>query len=1160
MERAGASGATERECPPPQRPTANSAAEPSHRSAAPANVAPEHPSATNTVVSPSTLARQSFRYSAPATLSAKGFGSVSVGATRPLSTSKPSPFSFQQIVKSSGGSAGPQSPSGLESILSGQGQSSNNDEEAPPADLEPVISSRPSSGKADATLANSSAEVGEVPLRQRPDSTSLTWRRTSAPASTTPTEREAASSTARESRHASESQRRGPKPFRPAASTVTAPERASPQPAFDNFTKPSDRLPDSRKRSVENEATEEHAQPKRAKGAEAEVAEEGVRQQVSPRGTPKIDAVDSDTSYRASTTRRNTSTGPARSAGSDRAKRPARSESRTEARSRPATSRASLAEDLVAGVRRWQRHEIEAKEEERRLRAQLAAKQSELAAAVESKDQLKGELNTRVNAAVASARDAEATYNARTTELQTLLGVYKAELSSSLAELRAEVTQTKSALEPGAESLQAQLAALEETKLNVVRNLRDENQKWRVTVEELRQELGDAVGRLTEAQDRLDTETARATKSHERADAYAEQLDKLRTGASEESGKFNARIRQLRAREDELLIAHAEQLELKEAAHRKALADFHERAEADNQQTRSSIEALEAKITELKGEIAKLVDESAEAARANAKAAGELEAALRSKEDDIKDLTRQLEEAQRYAAQSKEEARIASQNLSELKHERDVQDLEDHFGKERAAFADELKELEAYRQQVASLRDRVETVEADREAAVLASEAAVARAEEAEMRAEQAYTQSSSDRAAADESGRLLRQSTEGMEALRTEAKALEAEKISLHQQLDTAQSLLESVHTTPDAKSREEVSKLRREVEELTTTTADALAGQQRAIAARDDIASQVVERNQKNRQLEAERAASEARVSTLEAQVEDLKAAAAQRQKSEGGAQAAIELEQAIKAKEAAFEQEKQDAVRKAIESFTERSKLDMMNSQNEIKRMRNQITELERKLRKAQTEITQSSARAGRGRPALFMGTPVSADSNSTDEQATPSKAGQAATAGFAEVAHDESPDHLPVENGEDDRETQTYAKKTVRFAGNISPKKRTGSVTRTYKGQGKKVVVSAGTENVAPQRRNSVTAAAPDVEASGSGSTPDSQGSEECGPPKKALLSRLEEELENEGGSGPLEDVDDPIQTFFSQSTAPSVPARPPTVSPAQKTVVGTRLAG
>lgn len=49
---------------------------------------------------------------------------------------------------------------------------------------------------------------------------------------------------------------------------------------------------------------------------------------------------------------------------------------------------------------------------------------------------------------------------------------------------------------------------------------------------------------------------------------------------------------------------------------------------------------------------------------------------------------------------------------------------------------------------------------------------------------------------------------------------------------------------------------------------------------------------------------------------------------------------------------------------------------------------------------------------------------------DEQATPSKAGQAATAGFAEVAHDESPDHLPVENGEDDRETQTYAKKTVR----------------------------------------------------------------------------------------------------------------------------------
>lgn len=116
-----------------------------------------------------------------------------------------------------------------------------------------------------------------------------------------------------------------------------------------------------------------------------------------------------------------------------------------------------------------------------------------------------------------------------------------------------------------------------------------------------------------------------------------------------------------------------------------------------------------------------------------------------------------------------------------------------------------------------------------------------------------------------------------------------------------------------------------------------------------------------------------------------------------------------------------------------------------------------------------------------------------------------------------------------------------------------------MTRTYKGQGKKVVVSAGTENVAPQRRNSVTAAAPDVEASGSGSTPDSQGSEECGPPKKALLSRLEEELENEGGSGLLEDGDDPIQTFFSQSTAPSVPARPPTVSPAQKTVVSRFIA-
>lgn len=162
-----------------------------------------------------------------------------------------------------------------------------------------------------------------------------------------------------------------------------------------------------------------------------------------------------------------------------------------------------------------------------------------------------------------------------------------------------------------------------------------------MTVEELRQELGDAVGRLTEAQDRLDTETARATKSHERADAYAQQLDQLRTAANEESGKLNARIRQLRAREDELLIAHAEQLELKEAAQRKALADFEERAEADNQQARSHIEALEAKITELKGEIAELADEGIEAARAHAKAVGELEAALRAKEDDIKDLTRQ---------------------------------------------------------------------------------------------------------------------------------------------------------------------------------------------------------------------------------------------------------------------------------------------------------------------------------------------------------------------------------------------------------------------------------------------------------------------------------------------------------------------------------------
>ncbi|GAA5865989.1 hypothetical protein JCM3774_005550 [Rhodotorula dairenensis] len=979
MDRAGASSdSRDADCPPPPpRPTSLSAAR--QPPAAAGAVAGSTPAPG--VVSPSTQARQAFKFAVPAvagrnaappavaTKSPTRLPSSTAAAARPESGSAfppPRLRHFQATPAHSVGRAAlhvwaPPSSTDVTGFL----PSKPVEEEDPTDEADQVllvghglefVTDLDAAGRY-ITGAPSADEASKLPGADG-KSTSAT-----APLESAPTDHpDLGLRHSTVHRRFDEASRLGPKSFRPARPSHLRPEARSPVPGTPPSEDPTSAVQETLKHTSSRHTAEEPAK-KRQRDAMRLAADEAVKQS-SREATPRTDPAASDleankagkkpTSSRPTVLER-----PKRSSGS-----------RAEPRSRPATSSAFY-DETVANLRRWQRHEAETDEEIRRLKTQLELKDQELAGARLKLDKLKTDLSHRVAVAGANASNAESDYRSALAQIRATLDGYQDQLSSELVELRAQIFQTKTR---------------------------------RSTVESLKGELGTAVGDLTETRGRLDTEAERASAAQTRAEAYADRLDELRRTTTEEIARLAGLRRELLAEDAERRLQHEEHLQAKDAAQDQLRRDFQKTLDDREQKSRQAVTELERAVGDLRREIAKLVEQAALAAQDHVKALSQLQAQVVEKENGLDAAETKVRRLEMHCGELEAENARLSDRLEQVCEELRIRD-QDHlekvtrmkadFDKLRDELAGNLEEAKVKTNklgdEVSQVRTTLERVQIERDGLLVSERAARQAADEAHTRLEAWEAEARMQSEAFERTEQVARDVEKRLKTQEAKVESTLSEKEHVQRQLDTAESMIVSLQQALEKRQAREDSgtSLRRQIDELTAAAADAMAEQTRARDAQKALEEELEGALRTNKTLAAEQAELYAEIDNLEAQSKELRAQV--QHAAESAVTRAPPSEANLQAMASAFEKEKQEAVRKAIESCSERSKVENLKLQNELKRANNRLAESEQKLNKAQTDLIQAKAaqlvktntdpKQAHRAPLFTGGTPVGNVSSST-----------------------------------------------------------------------------------------------------------------------------------------------------------------------------------
>ncbi|TKA57740.1 hypothetical protein B0A53_00889 [Rhodotorula sp. CCFEE 5036] len=1009
MDRAGASSESQgAHCPPPPpptppppRPTTSSHAS-SHQSSAPI---------TSSVVSPSTQARQAFKFAAPA--------AAARGAAPPVATKRPPSLS------TTGASVATPPVAGTPSLTTSrlrqfQSSAATDPNRALPRAWVPATAPPGVTGDLD---ADDTDDVDEVVLAGQTldlvKQLDAAQRQLAAPLSTEkeakkgrPLQEEAAAIDSREkvpkgdleslrrdrTSHKSQSQAssRGPRPFQPTrSSNLRGETRSSSSAAFGTSEDTPNATTEPRKRTSLQEPADAPVQ-KRQKENPAEKGDDSTQKssrEVTPRTDPPACEVEGQKTDKKSTASRPSTT--------DRFKRSSGSRSSESRSSRPATS-AAFFDETMANLRRWQRHEGELDEELRRLKTQLDVKDQELVGARAKLDKLKSDLSDKIALASANARNAENEYKATVVQMRSTLDTYRDQLASELAELRAQVCRTKTELGPLADSTVEGHASLESEKRKLLQALQADNEKCKSpsVYWSLKKELGTVVGELTETRERLDAEVERATTAAERADRNAEKLDEVRKGAADEVSRLSKLTRQLSEDEVELRIQHEEQLQARASAQEELRQELQKKLDEHEQHARHAIADLEQRAGELRARIAELDEEAAAAAHEHAKELSELRSDVVEKEQMVHAAEERARKAEAQVANAQDEVTQLSVRLQQAaeeaqlrdkEHDQSIKHLKENFSRTR----DELsRELEQAKVKIGEATTALKNAQTERDSLLASEHAARQAADQARSRLEAWEAEAREQSQALAKAENATKNVEARLKAAEAKAEAINSEKEHVQRQLDAAQSLIASLKQSMDKRQAHEESaaSLRREVNDLTAAAADAIAEKTRALDAKEEMEKQLEAAIRANETFEAERAESRTQIDSLESQVQELQAKAQQAAESTiaGAAPTEVDMETC----KLAFETEKQEAVRKAIETCNERSKVDQMQLQNDLKRTKNRLIECEQKLNKAQADLIQAkaaqqvntpstqaqSSRHGKTRPPLFTGgTPVSVSSS-------------------------------------------------------------------------------------------------------------------------------------------------------------------------------------
>ncbi|BGP23965.1 hypothetical protein Rt10032_c05g2325 [Rhodotorula toruloides] len=605
--------------------------------------------------------------------------------------------------------------------------------------------------------------------------------------------------------------------------------------------------------------------------------------------------------------------------------------------------------DIVSELWVWQQEKEARDADLRHLRSQLADKIKEVEALKVTKLKLKRELAERVKAAIERAAESSEAFKTSTQEMEAALEKLKADVgqSSSAERLRQElddIKQSTSARLLDGDTFEAFIDEATHAQMDLLKQLEEENHQRQAVITQLRGELGDAKGSLAEAQARLKDQQQAIEQFENRNSKLSSELDDQLRSFRTEKMRLNGDLDKalLAAREREL--EHEASIATVKAGYEQKLADGCATAETLAAKVRELEEAVQAAEARLRKEVDDAKKASADTTAVQLRQSHEFQALIAEKQQEAETLAKSLKALQAEYDSIKRELDSTAAELVKVKvdqgvaieqHASRLKTIETEHEAERASLARQLCDIDTQSKELLVSKERIWK-------------------EDVATREQQ------------------LRDLKAKVHELEGRAEAMRTERDKLRRDNEQAQAKLNSLENsktpTSDSASAAEVKKLQDAIVEHDKTVAAANEAKSRLAlelnttkqkleAAELQLACQATEHTQQAdaiSRLEQDLVAAQHETSKQASIAEELKVQADQLREKE--AQRAQEDQD----REAVFEKEKKQAVANAIDSVMNMRNKELMDTQNELKRLQNKHNALERRLQKAQNDLAKAKDR--------------------------------------------------------------------------------------------------------------------------------------------------------------------------------------------------------
>ncbi|GAA6037789.1 hypothetical protein JCM8097_005036 [Rhodosporidiobolus ruineniae] len=554
---------------------------------------------------------------------------------------------------------------------------------------------------------------------------------------------------------------------------------------------------------------------------------------------------------------------------------------------------------VMAQVSSW-RVEKQARDDEiRHLRAQLADKTAEAQQLLADKTKLKGEMLSQLRGALASATSAADEFKSAREEMRQGVQELKVDMggAASASALREELEAVKSEFSNAFanEAQELWIERNDEAKVAVLKELQAELIKRTDVLTLLRSDLDRKTGELTESQSRVSDLTSRL-------DVLEASRAVAQTALEEERARWAAERGEAARRVEEVLERGVEREE--QCARLVGEANGREgRVREEMGRVRREAEGREEELRKEK----RAVEEAAEAAR---RRVGEMEEQLAQVRRELAAKDRECEDLQTRIAKLEHHQRDAGKEVEELQQE--LRKARETNGTLENSLCQSRRENDEAKQELSRRASKVEQLQ-----------------QQAEREAEQHVAEVTKLQAAVQELEAQLEAARAVQPHSPSPATVAQADEVvQLRAQVDELKGAFEGLSVEKEGWEKE-----REGMEESLRAAADS---ESRLVADRTTLS---------NRISLTDEDLSTARTALAEKDV----ALEVLREKEKG-------WEEERKGWEERAREEREKAVRAAVEQTKDQHRVEMGKKSNELKRARNQLEEMTKKLNKAQNELAK------------------------------------------------------------------------------------------------------------------------------------------------------------------------------------------------------------